>query len=168
MWNDSRSTFTDDDVVVCRTVWDYQHNKDTFLAFLEVLPCKVFNSRSVLEWSSSKMYLFDLQKAGVPIVPTLLLASLDSLEKPLFGPACGCVVVKPIVGSLGESVVRVQLPVSSKKDVKHLSAMLLSKTCIVQPFVSSIPHRGEVSCIYFNQRFSHAVLKTPPRNDFKG
>ncbi len=39
--------------------------------------------------------------------------------------------------------------------------------CLLQPFVSSIGTRGEVSCVFVDAAFSHAVLKVPPGNNFK-
>lgn len=38
---------------------------------------------------------------------------------------------------------------------------------LAQPFIQEIQSVGEYSLIFFNQKFSHAVLKTPAKADFR-
>ena len=45
--------------------------------------------------------------------------------------------------------------------------MLEHQDMLVQPFISSVKTRGEVSLIYLNGKFSHAIKKTPTGGEFK-
>jgi glutathione synthase/RimK-type ligase-like ATP-grasp enzyme len=39
--------------------------------------------------------------------------------------------------------------------------------CMVQPYLPAIEQTGEVSLLYFNGRFSHAISKRPQPGDFR-
>ena len=38
---------------------------------------------------------------------------------------------------------------------------------LAQKFISSVKIKGEISLIFFNEIFSHSIIKRPPQNDFK-
>ncbi len=145
VWNHvMKEPFDSSDVVLIRTVWDYHHQQELFLRFVSGVPCRCINPEPVIRWSSNKLYLFDLQAANVRIVPSVLVqcgTSPDILNKIArkHGWENG-MVLKPVVGSLGENVIRIQ----SFSNLKPVANLLLKHDCIAQPFVSSIPHRGEV------------------------
>ena len=76
-------------------------------------------------------------------------------------------VLKPIVGSLGENVVRFRSN-EGLKERKHLATLVKHRKCLLQPFCSSVKSLGERSLIFFDGKFSHAVRKEPPgNNEFK-
>ena len=73
------------DLAWIRTPWDYAENYDEFLSWLDRVEDEVtvVNPVPVLRWNSHKRYLLDLERAGVPIVPTVMLhrPTLDDLER---------------------------------------------------------------------------------------
>ena len=72
-WTDP-AVGVDADLVVVRTPWDYIHRRDEFLAVCRAAPAPVLNHPDVLAWNSHKGYLVELAEAGVPVVPTRLVA----------------------------------------------------------------------------------------------
>ena len=62
------------DVVVIRTTWDYQNDPDAFLAVLESIASSgahLENSLELVRWNMQKTYLRDIALKGASIVPTL-------------------------------------------------------------------------------------------------
>jgi hypothetical protein len=50
---------------------------------------------------------------------------------------------------------------------EHLTHLTASGDALIQPFMPSVPDRGEASLIFFGGRFSHAVRKVPTDGDFR-
>ena len=44
---------------------------------------------------------------------------------------------------------------------------LRTREIIIQPFMNNIVEEGEFSLFYFGGRYSHTILKTPRKNDFR-
>lgn len=150
-------THDNDVVVVIRTIWDYQQKYETFLdRFAQFPQARIFGN---------KRYLLEVPEA----VPSVLVSKGTSLKAALKAAASINwntseldIVAKPLVGSLGEGVFRVR-----KDDHNNrLASVLQHRDLILQPYVAGIS-AGELSCIFIDGEFSHAVKKIPPGNDFK-
>ena len=90
--------------------WDNIHHVDEFLAWADAVAASgvpVRNSPATLRWNIDKRYLADLERAGVPIVPTLWVEprARTSTVASLALPA-GEVVVKPSVSGGGYRTAR--------------------------------------------------------------
>ena len=129
-----------------RTPWDYQDRLDDFLAFTRSLPVPLWNSPEQLAWNASKTYLLDLA-SRVPVVPTLLDPTWDEVP-------WDEVVVKPVIGASSRGLSRLQrgqpLPVG-----------------LIQPYLPSVATRGELSLVFLDGRFTHAIRKQPAPGDFR-
>ena len=70
------------DLVVVRSTWDYFARREEFLAWAERVAAvtALHNPVSVLRWNSDKRYLRDLERAGVPIVPTTFVEPGEGLR----------------------------------------------------------------------------------------
>lgn len=157
-----------------RSVWDYHHHVPQFidwLAKIERAKIPLINSSEVVRWNIFKSYLKDLEKFGIPIVPSIFLSqSLAESEaiRQIRQTGWGGVVLKPTVSATAYLTFR-----SSVTDVNLAELVRRVQTqsdVIVQPFIESVPSQGEVSLIFFfnrGARFSHAVLKSPKRGDFR-
>ncbi|MBQ4583130.1 MAG: hypothetical protein IJB04_07820 [Oscillospiraceae bacterium] len=143
-----------DDVLLIRTVWDYPDYFDKFRHFLNLVRERritTVNPLEIIEWNINKQYLFDLQRAGIPIVPCE------------FFPA-GCIVperenksvVKPVVGlgASGAQILELGESISVKVD------------SIVNPFRKSI-HDGELSVIMVSGNPELFIRKTPSQSDWR-
>ena len=156
-------------LVVCRTPWDYVPRAPEFLAWVDRVAAvtQLVNDPGLLHWNAHKSYLLELERAGVPVVPTAIvphgagpvqqLASLRDLSD---------VVIDPAVSAGGWDAVhaRADDPAAAERISQRCSR---AGDVLVQPFIASVPERGEVSLISFGARFSHAVRKVPGDGEFR-
>ncbi|MCB1054140.1 MAG: hypothetical protein KDD11_01345 [Acidobacteria bacterium] len=135
---------------------------ETWLRALDDRGVRCVNPVKTLVYGLSKEYLFDLEAAGLPIVPTTKIPSAVSLEQ--LRAACGeCYrIVKPINGECGRLVHRLD-----DVDEAVLEAYRrATDTLLLQPFVPEI-YDGERSLLFLGDRLSHAAKKTPGRGEFR-
>ena len=153
-----------------RTPWDYAENYGEFLSWLDRIEGEVtvVNPVPVLRWNSHKSYLLDLERAGVPIVPTVVLHRpvLDDLEGVLDLQGWREAVVKPVVsvGAIGAS--RISAGAADNAAALAEAVAEGDGDVLVQPFVAGVAD-GEVSIVVLDGEVSHAVRKVPAAGDFR-
>lgn len=171
IWSDVSIDWLAFDAVVIRTPWDYFERVEAFCAWLDariasgVLLC---NSGEILDWNFDKRYLRDLAAAGVSLVPTIVvprggrpdvvaLAQARSWEE---------VVVKPTISGGAYRTHRFRLEDADRyrEDIAHT---LVDRGLLIQPFLPEILSVGELSLLFFDGVFSHAVCKRPRRGDYR-
>jgi len=92
-WDDAEADWSTYDLAVVRSCWDYAWRLEEFLSWAASVP-RLRNPVEVLRWNTDKTYLRDLQRAGLPVVPTVWNPSdLGEL------PDTGEWVVKPSVSA---------------------------------------------------------------------
>jgi glutathione synthase/RimK-type ligase-like ATP-grasp enzyme len=153
------------DAVLPLVVWGYHERYDEWLALLDRLQSdgrKCINPPALLRWNGDKAYLTELDAKGVPTVHTI---AVDSLDEPALREArdrfgCDQLVVKPPVSAsaTGTFLLRPDEPIPEE---------VAGRRMLVQPFMASIAHEGEYSLMLFDGRFSHAIVKTPKKGDFR-
>jgi len=171
VWSDASIDWTSFDAVVMRSPWDYFERVPEFRAWLDariaqrVLLC---NSREILEWNFDKGYLQELARAGVSIVPTLCVAKNETADIAALARARGWndIVVKPTVGGGGYRVLRFRLE-EFDRHATAIARTLEDRGVLVQPFLPEIQNGGELSLLFFDGVFSHAVCKRPKAGDFR-
>lgn len=170
VWEDPHQDWSDFRLCVIRSAWDYCWRRGEFVAWADraAEQTTLLNSAAVVRWNTHKRYLCDLTDRGVPTVPTALLprGSQVSLAKML--DACGWsdAVIKAAVAQAG----RYALLVSGdgrRAGQAHLDRLLPHEDMLLQPFVASVPERGELSLTYVEGKFTHAVRKQAPPGDFR-
>jgi glutathione synthase/RimK-type ligase-like ATP-grasp enzyme len=153
VWDEPGIDWDAFELVVPRSTWDYAERRNEFLDWASGLP-RVLNSLPVLRWSSDKRYLTELEQAGVPIVPTLLLEPGAA-----FDPPGREFVVKPVVSAGGRSSAR-YLPEDARAAAAHVQALHAEeRDVLVQPHVAGVDEAGEIALVYLGGHFSHAVRK---------
>ncbi|WP_194949487.1 ATP-grasp domain-containing protein [Actinomyces trachealis] len=168
VWNDPDVDWTEAGVVVLRSVRDYAKRRhyDAFRAWTRTVP-RLLNHPDVVEWNSDKHYLLELEKRGVPTIPTMWLEPEQNLSKHQVHtrfPAFGDFVVKPAISSGGRGTGRyTAIDAKSRAEaindaVHHLGR---GRTVMVQRYLEEVDRKGEVSLVYFNGVLSHAVEKAP-------
>jgi glutathione synthase/RimK-type ligase-like ATP-grasp enzyme len=174
IWDETRPDEIDASLLIIRSTWDYHHNAEKFLLFLEACEkrgIQVLNSAAVVRWNFSKKYLLGLKEKNIPIVESYFFSNESELLKiknqlPSFGwPE---LVMKPVVSASAHLTHR--LPLDSPDFEKLGREILKGGEGIVQPFLNSITEDGEISLIYFNiegPEYSHAVVKKPKSKDFR-
>ena len=124
-----------------------------FLAWAKSIKHLV-NPYPVIEYSTDKHYLADLEKHGVKIIPSHFC---DVGKKPRFFDHD--FVVKPCVaaGSRDAERYRADQHEEARHHVEALHAKGLD--AVLQPYVESVDTEGERAIIFIDGKFSHAMRK---------
>ena len=126
------------------------------------------NPTQTVRWNYDKRYLKDLERRGVPIVPTRVV---DKPEGACLGEvidSCGweTVVFKPCISASGYRTFKV---LRSEADVcqSEFNAIVQQSGALIQPFLKEVQAAGEWSFVFFGRKFSHAVIKKPGDGEFR-
>lgn len=170
-WRSKSVCWDDYELVVIRSPWDYQQNAEAFLEVLQTIDrsqATLLNPLPVVRWNIRKYYLRELEQRGISIVPTLWLDSptVVQLRNAFTQLASDELVGKPLVGANADHAHRLFRD-SSESVLEKAAAAWTGTTALVQPFVPSIQGDGELSLIWFDGQFSHAVRKVPKAGDFR-
>ena len=156
-------------IYVANLAWGYDCVPDRWNAWLDAWPdhIRLINSKSLLKWNTYKTYLQDLETQGVPIVPTLYVDKVN--ETTLANAATHFnrteLVVKPVISASSRNTFRISI---ERDDLALISNKIdTNERMMIQPFMSSISHEGEISVLVFNGKVSHAVRKIPHQDDFR-
>ena len=170
-WNGPGLSFDGFSAVIFRSSWDYHHAPDEFLDWLarwEAAGVRFWNDPTLIRWNLSKRYLLDLERAGIAVVPTVVLEGEDPMpltavlrERQWFRA-----VVKPVLSASAHDTVLVT-PESAAAVARAIDRGELRRPVMVQPFLEEIRDRGEWSLIFIDGAFTHAVLKRPAAGDFR-
>lgn len=159
-------------LTVVRSAWDYHRQPEAFLGAMHALEragWAVENPVEVLRWSTDKRYMRDLEARGVPIVPTRWMDGglvPGALAEAASGFASPEIILKPTVGASAEDTLRI--PVEEIGQVEPGALELFRERPLqLQPFIPAVVDEGEYSLMYMGGTFSHAILKTPARGDFR-
>lgn len=171
IWNDPHVDWASYDAVVIRTPWDYYERVAEFRAWLAartasgVLMC---NSSDIISWNFDKHYLRDLEAAGVPVIPTIWIGRGESADVGAMVRARSWheVVIKPTVSGGAYRTHRLLVDdIGAYADT--IEEVLADRGVLVQPFVPEILRDGELSLLFFDGAFSHAVCKRPRAGDYR-
>jgi len=159
-----------DAVYIC-TPWDYPDHVGQFLGVLEAIDLSsalLMNPLGLVRWNLAKTYLRDLEARGAAIVPSLWFDAFEAGAAAAWFEALDAdkVVIKPQVGANAQDTYVLGTPVAVQLE-QQLADTFLHKPFFVQPFMSSVVGEGEYSLFFFNGEYSHAILKTPERGDFR-
>jgi hypothetical protein len=158
VWTDVGVDYSRYDLVVVRSCWDYHERLDEFLGWAERVAATtaLANASQVLEWSTDKTYLRELDTLGLPVVETTWLDPGDTFTV----PASGEYVVKPAVSAGSRNTNRYVAGEHDDRATRHVRSLLEGgRTVMVQPYLEAIDTAGETALLYFGGEFSHAVRK---------
>lgn len=152
-WDDEQVDWAAADLTVVRSCWDYAWRRAEFLAWAGELP-RLRNAVELLRWNTDKTYLRELDRAGLPVVPTVWdPTGAEEL------PDAGEWVVKPSISAGSRDTARWPDPPSALAHVAELTAA--GRTAMVQPYLASVDDVGETAMLFIGGHFSHAVRKGP-------
>ncbi len=170
VWDDPKIDWKAADLVLIRSTWDYHLRAASFAAWIERLAssgAKLWNPPAVVRVNSDKNYLRALEASGVSVVPTEWVAKGTKAELRSLMAARGwrSGVVKPCVS--GGAFLTAKVAADEPGGQKALDEVLGRCDAMIQPFLAEIAAEGEWSFVFLGGEFSHAVLKTPARGDFR-
>jgi len=156
VWDDPAVDWAAFDLVVVRSTWDYQERREAFLAWASGIGQRLVNPPEVLAWNTDKRYLHELAAAGLPVVPTALVAPGEAFVAP-----AGEYVVKPTVSAGSRDTARFTGGEAQRAAALVAAIHASGRTAMVQPYIASVDTRGETALLYFAGAFSHAIHKGP-------
>lgn len=171
LWDDPAQRWGGYAAVVLRSCWDYHHRAAEFARWLERLEregARVRNPVTTLRWNFRKTYLRDLEAAGVPITGTVWaeMGSATTLRDVARSTGWSVMVVKPTVSASGWETWLVERA-GVAEDEARFADHLRSRDLMIQPFMPGVLSEGEVSMIFLEGRYSHAVRKRPRPGEFR-
>ena len=163
-WDGLRAAFDGAAAVVIRSTWGYYRTPAAFGAWTEAMAAstRLFNSIGLVRWNLRKDYVGKLAMAGVRTPGTHIAArEAAAIEKVFDETGWQRAVVKPATGASGHSV-----ELLSRDAVAQAVPRLAAGDVLVQEFLPEIAE-GELSLVYFDGVFSHAIRKRPPQGEFR-
>jgi hypothetical protein len=165
VWNDPLVDWSAFDLVLASGTWDNIHHVDEFLAWADAVVASgvpVRNSPATLRWNIDKRYLMELERAGIPTVPTVWVEpGTPDVEVAALALPEGEVVVKPSVSGGGYRTARYEAHEQHAARTHVLELIASGRTAMVQPYEPRVDAEGETGLIYVGGTFSHAVHKDP-------
>ncbi|WP_035467502.1 ATP-grasp domain-containing protein [Algoriphagus mannitolivorans] len=170
-WSDPKVDWSRFSHLLIKSTWDYFDYYPQFLewiATVKKLGVPVLNELDTIQWNSSKKYLLEIESKGFPTIAGFILekGSKPNLQEILAKVDSEVLVVKPLVSGGAKNTLKIPLKEWSSFEEK-VSKLVQEEDFLVQPFVPEVAEVGEYSLIFFNGQFSHAVLKTPAKADFR-
>jgi glutathione synthase/RimK-type ligase-like ATP-grasp enzyme len=128
----------------------------------------MYNAGEIIRWNFDKGYLQDLERAGVSLVPTIVVPRGDRPDVALLARARGWdeIVIKPTVSGGAHRTHRFRLADTDRYQ-DEIAAILTDRGLLIQPFLPEIVKDGELSLLFFDGVFSHAVKKCPTGGDYR-
>lgn len=171
VWTRSDAEWGAYDLVVVRSPWDYFLRYDEFLAWvdrLEQAGVPLMNPPAVLRWNSHKRYLRELEVRGARVAPSLWIdrGTEPEIDAPAIERGWRRVVVKPAVSGGAHDTWIAQLPLGAPER-ERLAEMAARGDVLVQPFIEVVATQGELSLMFVEGEFTHAVRKRVAAGDFR-
>jgi len=161
VWSDPAVDWADAGIVVIRSTWDYYLHHQSFLSWVDRVAAvtQIWNPSALVRRNSIKTYLQDLERSGVPVVPTIWIERgvPCDLRRLMRERRWERAVVKPVVG-LATAGVRMVEPGDDDAQA-HLDALLVTGGAMVQPFMPSVSSYGERALVHIGGAYSHAARK---------
>lgn len=176
---DEENEYSKYDLAIIRSIWGYEEDIGMFEKFLDTLTknnVKILNSVSIMKNNYYKEKQFELlDKYDIPHIKTVFvpenskdIASLvkENMENEM--------IIKPSISASGKNTYLLN-STSKRKNTISLGEVNsrfkeINKTTslMLQPFIKEIDD-GEISLIYIDGKFSHAIKRFPSIfNDTKG
>ena len=169
-WDDAKVDWSRFHAVVLRSTWNYHLQVPAFLAWLELIASQttLLNPLDIVTRNSHKRYLLELATQGVAIPDTVLVTqgSAFALEAWMREHACETAVIKPCISADAYETLVVDLR-DAAQAAARIAALAVKMDLLVQRFVPEVSSTGELSLMFFNGEFSHAVVKRPKEKDFR-
>jgi glutathione synthase/RimK-type ligase-like ATP-grasp enzyme len=170
-WDAPDTDWSGYDAVLIRSTWDYHEKAEAFFiwaAQLEASGTPLWNSAATVRRNGNKMYLRELEQAGVATVPTFWI--VQGAERPdvrsiATEQGWSEIIAKPAVSAGGRGLLRWAVSSDGAPD-DALSELAAGSDVLIQPFLPQI-RSGEWSFVFFDGALSHVVRKTPGAGDYR-
>ncbi len=155
------------DGYVFRSCWNYHRKFEEFKAWLsdlEKIKKPFINPIPVSRWNLDKKYLLELQKKGAPVPETQVVLKGEHIKD--IRVNAPKLVIKPAVSLSGHETYLVDATETEK--IKSLIQSISSeRDVLIQAYVPEIKIHGEISLIFIDGQFTHALRKSPAPDEFR-
>ena len=157
------------DLIILRTCWDYHLRGTEFTEWLQrtAAVAPVLNDLETVLWNRSKFYLQEMQGQGIRIAPTVFVSATRAVPPEDWRQVLNWqkIVVKPAVSATAHKTWLFESATLPNED--ELKNKMQGEPFLVQQFVPEIETQGEISFVYLDGAYSHAILKRPAAGDFR-
>jgi glutathione synthase/RimK-type ligase-like ATP-grasp enzyme len=168
IWKAPDVRWEDFSALIVRNTWDYYKEADAFRDWLDAVEktgVPMFNPVQVVKDNMHKFYLKRFQEKGITIIPTLFSSATTPVKwEMLQAQGWDRVVIKPAI-SAGSFLTQTYTTDTLTPEAYY--EVVSQGDWLIQPYLPEITTEGELSMIFFNGTFSHAVLKKPKAGDFR-
>src|ERR1700722_18045668 len=154
-WDDASTQWSQFDLALLRSTWDYSMRLPEFLNWAEHTSASthLLNPLPMVRWNTDKHYLGELMQADVRTVPTTFVEPGDSASQAvnefLVQHASTDFVVKPAVSSGARDAQRYGRRELAAA-VLHVKRLLdENRSVVLQPYLDRVDADGETALIYF-------------------
>ncbi len=169
-WDNPNFDFADTRITLFRTIWDYFHRFNEFSNWLNSNwnKTQLINSPEILHWNIDKHYLYDLSVKGINIPKTIFLekGQSETLQNLFMNSGFEEAILKPAISGAGRHTYKL----SGSNILEHetiYSRLIKDEALLLQEYQCNITKTGEIAIILINGEYSHAVLKTAKKGDFR-
>jgi glutathione synthase/RimK-type ligase-like ATP-grasp enzyme len=168
-WRTTGVSFSQFDLVILRSCWDYHLRGAEFTEWLRRIArsSPVLNDVKTVLWNRNKFYLGELAAMGIGIAPTVFVNGSSPIASSAWQEIRDWKksVVKPAVSaSAHKTWVFDSAAIPGENELKTI---MEGEPFLIQQFIPEIETHGEISFIYIDGAYSHAVLKRPAAGDFR-
>lgn len=161
-WDDEKADWASFDAVIIGTTWDYWDRQDLFLETLKKIESqtRLFNGAALVAWNIRKTYLRELETKGAKLIPTVWLDTPDAISAGAAFDTLGSndVVFKRQVGAGAKGQHRLK----RGEEIPEMPHPMMA-----QPFLPMIQTEGELSFIFIDGDFCHALIKRAQPGDYR-
>lgn len=171
VWDDRNVSWNNYDGFIFRSCWDYFKRIAEFEKFLEFAALEnltMYNSLETVRQNMDKHYLKQLEASGVSICPSVFLKKdkIVDLKTCMQENGWPVAVIKPTISGTAYHTYKLDLQQADDFQEKF-DSLIKEHNFIMQEFFPVIESEGEKSLIFFNRKFSHAVMKKAKPGDFR-
>lgn len=168
-WRSPGVNYRQFDLLVLRSCWDYHLHAAEFTEWLQrsAREAPVLNDVETVLWNRNKFYLRELESPEIEIAPTIFATGTEAIgaaERSQI-ESWPKVVVKPAVSASAHNTWLMDSAAFLPN--AELAQQMGGEPFLIQQFIPEIQTDGEISFVYIDGMFSHAVLKRPAAGDFR-
>jgi glutathione synthase/RimK-type ligase-like ATP-grasp enzyme len=169
-WTSKDFDWTTTRTAIIRATWDYHKKFEVFKSWVLRTneSTQLFNSPDALMWNTDKVYLQQMEKAGINIPASLFFKADDKLDilQIISELDWAKFVIKPRVSASARDTYAFDRELA-KENQELYNSLLHGQDMMIQEFQNNVPLHGEISLMVFGDTFSHAVIKTAIKGDFR-
>jgi glutathione synthase/RimK-type ligase-like ATP-grasp enzyme len=148
-------------------VWSDPPAFARWLDRLATLGVETLNPLRLLRQNQHKFYLRGLERNGIRIIPTHFIERTEQLDlSAVRDVGWAKAVIKPAISA--NSYFTELFDVDDQKRIEQKYQTIAGeRDLLVQEFMPEIQRFGEISLVFINRRYSHAILKSAGQKEFR-